>query len=227
LTVFFEEFFSTGFYSQLGSDFRTNFSRGQILRTHVYYATEDLNVWRPAKSDSTKTSASEFSIVPPPENAFNRETPLYAPRLEVHEEFMVVRAKERPVLLIAPMPDLIEAKKVRRGGKINLHLCVAAPLYTVADKDGFSKYDGEFINRIRRLEFPQLFFLPEHPKGLLRPCICRLDRVQSCYVKQVEPTNVCLSEQVLRVFQGQIEFFLTESYAGDYAEYREELLHPE
>ncbi len=223
--VFFDEFFPDGFYSQLGPDFRANFRRGQILRTHVYYAGEDLNVWRPVKSDTTKTYASEFSMVPPPKDAFRRETPLYAPRLETNEEFMVVRAKMRYLVLLAPMPDLIEAKEIRRGGKINPHLCIAAPLYSVADKDGFAKYHEKFINRMRLLEFPHLFFLPGHPKGLLRPCFCRLDRIQSCCVNQVEPTNVCLSEQVLRVFQGQVEFFLAETYAGNYADYREELLN--
>ncbi len=224
MTVFFEEFFPD-FYTQLDSDFRANFRRGQILRTHVYYAEENLNIWRPVKSDSTKTSASEFSMFPPPDNAFRRDVPLYAPPLKINEEFIVVRAKERFVILIAPKPDLIEAKKIRRGARINLHLCLAAPLYSVADKDGFAKYDEEFINKVRVLEFPHLFFLPEHPRGALRPCICRLDRIQSCYVSQVEATNVCLSESVLRVILGQVGFFLSGIYTGEFAEYREELLN--
>ena len=128
LTVFFEEFFPD-FYTQLDSDFRANFRRGQILRTHVYYAEENLNIWRPVKSDSTKTSASEFSMFPPPDNAFRRDVPLYAPPLKINEEFIVVRAKERFVILIAP--NLIWLKPKRsEGGQESIFICALLPRCT-------------------------------------------------------------------------------------------------
>jgi len=155
------------------------------------------------------------------EDAFNREIPLYAPRLEIDEEFVVVRAKRRPVILIAPRPEIINVERIRGGGKVNLNLCVVAPLYSIIDKEGFAKYSEQFVNRIRRLEFPNLFFIPENKENRIRYSICRLDCFQVCFTNHLEAMNICLSDEVLSVFQGQINFYLNGIYEGDYKIYRE------
>ena len=82
----------------------------------------------------------------------------------------------------------------------------------------------EFIDRIRKLEFPHLFFIPENKLKGFRNSICRLDRLQACSANQMEAIDLKLSKEVLDVFKGQIEFFMTERYADDYQVYREILL---
>jgi hypothetical protein len=44
--------------------------------------------------------ASQFRITTAGQDAFKRTLPLHVPRLETNEEFVVVRAKVRPVILI-------------------------------------------------------------------------------------------------------------------------------
>ena len=147
-----EEFFDEiveNFFEEIGSNFRSTFCRGQIFWTHAFFSEENIAFWRPKNYDETKTSATEFIITRSTEDAFKRRIPLYSPKLEIDEEFIVVTAKKRPVILISPVPARIEAPKIRRGGKINLNLCLVAPLYSVEDIEGRAKYGNEFVDRVR------------------------------------------------------------------------------
>jgi hypothetical protein len=42
----------------------------------------------------------------------------------------------------------------------------------------------------------------------------------------LEPTPWRLSNQILRILQGQMRFYLTGEYSGDYSNAREMLLNP-
>lgn len=222
-----EQFFDEiviSFFEEVGSGYKGSFVRGQLFWTHICYHKEDLKYWRPKNYDETKTHASEFIITSSTKDAFNRRSPLYAPKLQINEEFPVMIAKRRPVILVSPVPERIEISEVRGGGKINLNLCLAVPLYRVEDVDGRAKYRTEFIDRIRKLEFPHLSFVPENKSKGIKNSICRLDRTQACFANQMDAINLKLSREVLGVFNGQIEFFMTERYGDDFQVYREVLL---
>jgi len=227
-TKFTEKFFDEcidAFYKDVGPDFRNRFMRGQLFWTHVYYAYENLELWRPKDLDETKTYSAEFVITSSKIDAFNRRTPLYTPRLEINEEFIVIRAKRRPVVLLAPKQEIINTKKIKGGRKVNLNLCVVAPLYSVVDQEGSAKYSQDFIDRIRKLEFPHLFFFSENQNKGIRPSICRLDCIQVCFVNHMEALDLCLDDEVLNVFLGQVRFYFGGIYEGDYEIYRELLLN--
>ena len=222
---FFDEEISP-FYSRVGNDYIKSFKRGQIFWTHIHYNEEDIKFWRPKDYDDTKTSASEFVISSSPGDVFNRNTPLYSPKLDIKEEFPVIRSKKRPVILIAPVPERIAIGDIRSGGKVNLNLCIVAPLYSVVDHGGKAKYPTKFLDRVRKLEFPNIFFVPKKSGERIRDSICRLDRFQSCFHNQMHSLNLCLDDGVLKVFKGQIGFYLTERYGDDYKTYRELFLSP-
>jgi hypothetical protein len=102
--MFIDEWFSTAYYKKLplGYHNEANFCFGQIFWTHAYYPHENLELWRavPDSTEPTKTIASQFLIAPARQDAFKRGLPLHAPKLETNEEFIVIRAKVRPVVLI-------------------------------------------------------------------------------------------------------------------------------
>ena len=211
------------FYSKV-TNASENLSRGRICWTHCFYTHENLEFWRPKDyEDETKTSAKYFYIDTSSSDAFNRRAPLHNPRLEINEEFIVARAKKRPVILIA-MPEKINIRSFRGGGKIHKNVCLVAPLFGVEGIDGKAKFPDEFINRIRSMEYPHLFFVPEDAGGLIRHSICRLDSIQATFAPHLEYTSLSLSNEAIDVICGQIEFFMTNSYRGDYQVYRESLI---
>lgn len=223
--TFIDEIFNP-FYSNIDAAYLSTFIRGQVFWTHYSYTNENLEFWRPREYDSeTKTSASSFIIDTSTSDAFRRKTPLVAPKLEIDEEFVVTRAKRRPVILISPPPEKIDIRPVRSGSKYKIHrnLCIVAPLYSVVDANGKSTYPNELIDRTRKMEYPNLFFLPG--EGRLRHSFCRLESIQAIYKTRLEATEMRLSEEVSKVFFGQVEFFMTGSSKDDeYSFYREEIL---
>src|SRR5262245_10808843 len=100
--MFIDEWFPDNFYKTLPLDHQRVFRFGQIFHTHAYYPHENLELWRPVfdPKEPTKTFASEFQIRSAGKDAFKRAIPLSAPKLETNEEFIVIRAKLRPVVLL-------------------------------------------------------------------------------------------------------------------------------
>src|SRR3972149_5488697 len=212
------------FYSKVDSASGNTFFRGRIYWTHCFYTHENLEFWRPKDyEDETKTSAKYFCIDSAGSDAFRRRAPLHTPRLEINEEFVVARAKKRPVILITPTPERINIRALR-GGRIHKNVCLVAPLYSVEGVDGKAKFPEDFVNRIRNMEYRHLFFIPEDSGGQIRHSICRLDSMQAIFAPHLESTDLCLSAEVIDILCGQIEFFMTNSYVGDYQVYRESLI---
>jgi len=221
--MFLDELVSP-FYVRLGPDFRQNFVPGQLFFTHVLYAHENLQLWRPSRYDGTQTAASEFGIVPAGKDAFLRAVPLQTPKLEAYEEFVVIRAKRRPVVLVVPDPPPVQIPTLPGGGRINRHLCLVAPCFGVSDALGRRKFPVTFIDRVRKLEFPHFMFLPQEAGVLDKDSLLRLDSLQASFHNHLEPWEWRLADDALSILKGQVTFFTTSVYEGDYAAARELLL---
>lgn len=214
------------FYEPVGANYRSAYQRGQICWTHINYADEELKVWRPTGLDESQTTVNSFKIENAPGDAFNRRYPLYIPALETHEEFAVVKAKRRPVVILNAAPPNPGIKGIRGGGKIYRPICTAAPVFSLVDRiTQKPKYPQEFIDRVRKMTYPEFFFLP---KGGSISCLSylRLGEIHATYQPHLEPEELRLRADVLTVLLGQVRFLLTGEYGGDYQTYREQLLHP-
>jgi hypothetical protein len=229
--MFIDEWFGS-FYKKLplGYHNEANFCFGQIFWTHAYYPHEHLELWRPVPdpTEPTKTIASQFRITPAGQDAFRRTLPLHLPKLETNEEFIVVRAKRRPVVLI--QGELPLAGKDDRGfrGKIQRRRTLVAQVFGLADvRTGAREFSESFVNRVRTMEFPQLMFLPQQAGVFDVDSMLRLDEAQSVFVPQLEATLFCLADDVANVLRHQINFLLTGAGPNDYTDLRELLLRDE
>jgi hypothetical protein len=225
--MFIDEWFDAGFYKQLPLDYRNRFSFGQIFWTHAYYPHENLQFWRPKldPAEPTKTIASEFNIVSVGQDAFRRAIPLAAPKLETNEEFIVIRAKVRPVLLIQPEMPVAGLQDRGYKGKVQRHRCSVAQIFGLADTHtGEAAFDPAFVDRIRRMEFPQFLFLPKSPGLLDVDSFLRLDELQSVFTPHLDPTRYSLADDLLQILKGQMQFLFTETPPPEYSELRELLL---
>jgi len=220
--MFLDEFFED-FYQKLGSDFRANVRPGQICKAPVLYSYENAEIWRPCRFDASETQATEFSIIARPGDGYKQARTIHSPRLEPYEEFPVVRAKFRPVILLVPDPTEIGIRDIRGGGRINRHLCLVAPCYSVVDGMNKPKYQREFVDRVRLLEFPQFMFLPESA-CIQKDSLLRLDSVQHIFHNELEATPWALSEDIRKILCGQMGFLFTGAYDGEYKIARDMLM---
>jgi hypothetical protein len=220
--MFLDEFVGD-FYQKLGTDFRANLQRGQVCKAPVLYSHENAEIWRPSRFDTSNTHATDFHILIRPGDAYRQTTTIHSPRLEPYEEFPVVRAKIRPVILLVPDPAEIDVPNVPGGGRINRHLCLAAPCYSVVDAMGKSKYQKAFIDRTRLLEFPQFMFLPA-AACMQKDSLLRLDSIQHVFHNHLEATQWALSDDVQKILFGQLTFLLTAAYGGEYKIARDMLM---
>jgi len=226
--VFTDEWFGEQFYKKLQLGFHTHFTFGQLFRTHAYYPHENLELWRPIidPSEATKTTASAFQLVPAGQDAFRRGIPLATPKLETNEEFIVLRAKVRPVMLIVPELAPIGVQERGYRGKIQRRRCLVAQIFGLADtKTGRPEFASTFIDRVRRMEFPQLTFLPQKPGLLDVDSLLRLDELQSVFTPHLEPTQYSLGDEALEVLRGQIQYLIAQTGPSKYTELRELLLN--
>jgi hypothetical protein len=225
---FIDDYFGENFYKKLPLGYHSHFSFGQIFRTQAYYPHENLQLWRPIPdpNEPTKTIASAFQIVAAGQDAFRRTIPLAAPKLETNEEFIVVRAKVRPVLLVVPeLPPLgVQAQGYR--GKIQRRRCLVAQIFGLADtKTGIAEFSPTFVDRVRKMEFPELMFLAHNTGPLSVDSLLRLDELQSVFTPHLEPTQYSLGDEAIDVLQGQVQYLMSRQGPSRYTELRELLMN--
>lgn len=216
------------YYEVLGLGYHKAPVRGQIGWVPILYTHEHREIWRPQSTDQTGTIATSFIITTAGQDAHRRTTPLSSPRLTTREEFPVVRAKIRPVIVLTlPMPE-ISGPPGKREDRINRGLCLVAPLYSVLDPvTDVPKYGEEFVKRVRKLEYEQFSYAPESVKARIRSSIVRLDAIQAVYHANLELTPIRLSSEALSILQGQIECYLAGGADTVFHDAREMLLNPD
>jgi len=229
IPLFIDEWFGKDFYQKLPLDYRNNHRFGQIFWAHVYYPHENLQLWRPVDLDQTeptRTTASHFRIMPAGADAFKKGFPLHTPPIRSREEFIVIKAKRRPVILVQSAGPLHSGENRGYKAKFARPLCLVAQCFGIVDKETQrSKFDPALIDRVRVMEFPQIMFLPQSPGIFEGDGLLRIDHLQSVFNPHLEPTQFCLSAEVQMVLKDQLRYVLVgDREASTFTELRETLL---
>ncbi|KAA0257494.1 hypothetical protein FHQ18_09125 [Deferribacter autotrophicus] len=170
---------------------------GYIFWAIIPYFYEHKEIWRPVDFlDEDKTIARCFKISSVGEDAYKRKAPLKKPKLESTEEFPVIKAKKRPCLFF----------KYYDSFKIDQHICLVFPLYSIYNDMGKlkSKFDQDFIDKVRMLKYNNLFFVKTDGKGNLTDSIIRLDKVYSVYHTYLEYSGFMLHNDIKEILIEQI-----------------------
>ena len=181
---------------------------GQIFRVPAYYPHSRLQVWRPKVFDPKLSIASDFNLEVP-KDAFARRLPYTAPPLATNEEFLGIKAKKRPVILIQPPdPKLSTVPPIRGGAKLVRNVAPVGLLYSAVDAAQMSKFDPAFLDRVRLLEYPQFLFIPSSGPVVV-DSLARFDELQSVDITNLEPTGYTLNPEIVSILKSQISFLLT------------------
>jgi len=148
------------------------------------------------------------------------------PGLETNEEFLVVRAKVRPVILIQTALPLAGVDNRGYRGRIQRHRTLVAQVFGLADSATKEpQFNPTFIDRVRRMEFPQLMFLPEKTGVFSVDSMLRLDEAQSVFVPHLDAKQFCLSDEMATILRHQLAFIHTQIGPNDYTDLREFLMN--
>ena len=222
--MFINEFFDDDYYEECAKE--PEF--GRIYRTACYYPHENLEFFRsvPTPEEAAISQASRFMIRPAGSDRFKHGFPLAVPQLKSNEEFIVVRAKPRPVVLLISQQPIADVNKSGFGGKVWRKRCLVGQVFGLQDTaSGKQEFDSTtFVDRVKRLEFPQLMFLPKQSGLLEVDSVLRLDECQSVFTPHLEHSGFGLKEPIRSLLLSQLHCLLTGEYSGDFADYREELL---
>ena len=197
------------------------FAFGQIFRAPAYYPQQSLEVWRPKVFDRQLGFASAFEVESRPKDAFRRAYPYSRPPLRTNEEFLAIKGKPRPVILIRP-PDssLLEVQKLARSRRITHHLCAVVLIYSVVDQTGTQRFPAPFLERVRHLEYGQFLFLPQGGP-ITADSLARIDEVQSVALDQLDPTGFRLTPDLVAIMKSQVSFHLTGLAGQDFSGWAE------
>jgi hypothetical protein len=158
-------------------------------------------------------------------DAFRRGLPLHVPKLETNEEFIVVRAKERPVVLVQPELEIGFQNRGYRG-RVHRRRCLVAQVFGLADvKTGQAEFSPEFVHRVRKMEYPQLLFLPKALGVLEVDSLLRLDELQSVFTPHLQPTQTAFGGYLSEILRDQLQFLITEKGPNEYTQLREMILN--
>ncbi len=149
-----------------------------------------------------------------PLNAFNH-TPVHELNLQSDEEFLVIKAKRRPLLVVSEGPDPWSAG----GGRARDHVRLCAPLHSFHDDD-----PPELRARVEALEYPWWVHLPPDSVLQMREGFLRLDRLQVVVNRLLEPMTKALTAGALYLVSEWLRYHVTGEIESLFAEYRTAML---
>jgi hypothetical protein len=219
-----DELLPNGYYEAIPVAERNELRFGNIYKTHCYYSHENLQLWRPVidPAEPTKTIATNFRIESAGQDAFKRTIPLGVPPLKTNEEFLVVRAKIRPAILLIPQFEIDDIRPLGSGGKIWRKRCLVGQIFGLADSQTKTiEFPEEFIDRIRSLMYPHLMFLPQQSNLFSVDSLLRLDECQSVFSPHLESTGYRLTPDLCDLLRSQMHFLFDGFDDGCFSTYRE------
>jgi hypothetical protein len=207
------------------------FKNGQICWIVSPYINEIPQILTVERNKSEEHHEFKFDLRNvDPDNDFKpskeRTLPIKYLSLESTEELIIQKAKKRPAIIISSDLDAFPeiTKLLRQYGKKHLQedSLFLIPCYSVETQDDRHGFPSAMVARIRCLLYRQFFYIPYHTP-LKSESIARLDRIQVIVGKHraaIEPTDICLSDDVFQLFLAQFIFCVSGIEEKEFAAIR-------
>jgi hypothetical protein len=152
----------------------------------------------------------------PPENVLFNHTPVHELNLEHDEEFLVIKAKRRLLVIFSqePAPWPSAGNRLRELG----YVCL--PAYSFHTPEDLP----EFMTRVRAHEYPWWIHLPADSTVGLKEGFIRLDRMQLIEKQILQPIPVSLTPNALFFISEWLHFYLSGEIDSSFLQDRQELV---
>ncbi len=224
----FQLYSPTDYYKKINSK---EFKKGQICWINSPYINEIPTIFDVERNQPEEHNEIKFVIRNvDPDNDFkgskDRALPIKYLSLESTEELLAQKAKRRPAIIISKgldiYPDILKMLKQRGQKHLQEDSLFLIPCYSVETRDDRRGFPAEMAVRIRCLLYRQFFPLPAC-SPLTNESIARLDRIQVVVGKHraaIDPTGLCLSDEVFSVFLSQFLFCISGIEEEEFVEIR-------
>lgn len=141
----------------------------------------------------------------------DRSLPIKYLNLSSNEELLAQRCKKRPSIILGTGVDCYPeiAKILRQKGKKHQQedCMFVIPCYDTQKEEYDSGFIKQIVERTKCLMYRQFFYLP--PSKKFTELIARFDRIQiviNRHPASIEPSDVCLSEEIFNLFLAMFIF---------------------
>lgn len=186
---------------------------GRLFWAPVSYLEDPPRIIEAVRASSDEHRQALFKMRDLNEKHFqpSDELPVHSLAKRAGEELIGTTAKMRPVVVLAhasasDMDTLprAEGRPAQKGAGRTTYLL--APFYSISSPQQPGTFGPEFVRRIRRLQYPHLFCVPDFQKEDGRPrSIIRLDRLFPWHLsKGSKPIGKRLHPEVLETVLSQL-----------------------
>ena len=205
-----------GYFRVVPPDLKDQHSPGRICWAPSLYLVEVLTTLRVEYAKPGDETNVLLKLIPAGQNPnlFNHP-PVLHPPIHTDEEFIPVKTKRRPVIIVSRTHSDIP-RALRRGADFPPSFLIA-PLYTLGEE----RYHPEFVERIKAFEYHQFFYLPQNDEHGIREAFVRFDRIQSVARRNLELTDTMLTQNALDVLHDWLTYHTTGNLDDTIREYRE------
>jgi hypothetical protein len=176
-----------------------NFENGQIVSAPIFYQNREMYYMRPKTWNDEVTLIIDFVLKRHnelPDRYDHQSWVSKFPHLESDEELLGIIHKIRPAVILSDNP----AESFIRGNipKRNF-LCL--PIYGLVDENKNYKniVDNFTVFRMKLLNIPNLFWLPEERNGLYSESCIDFDKCEVINEDLLIPKNFSLNDEVLNL----------------------------
>ncbi len=192
-------------------------SRGRLIQAYAVHVDQIPNRLLPAgRTEATVHTEGLFEIGPfrYGDKRSNTSLPVAALPVYPNEEFLVLRAKRRPLLVIADNSIEVDKKLIQGKPKYQTApTVIVAPYYGKDEGTGArSGYTDDFVARVRQCEYPQ-FFWDKLPLPGVNESILRFDHIQpiGSHYNTYDITEYRLSDDALMVMDEWLAWYVYET----------------
>ncbi len=169
----------------------------------------------PIDLDPRELNPPKFELRRMNQNTFRGHPPNKTLDLRYDEEYLVYKAKKRPVIAISPLNKIPAITGLPQPQRKSSVICL--PIYSLYDTEGLRKphFTEQFIKDCAFFQYKQFFFLEKDITPISRDSIIRLDRCMSIMRNELEPSKVKLTKEAADFLLESFIILLDESKVLD------------
>ncbi len=195
--------------------------RGRLIKAFVPHVHQvPMTLIPKGRTDPTDHSRADYTLAP---LRIAQPSPTYKLPVAALPDYegeirTVYRAKKRPVLVIsAGGPDIPRELRIGKPKWQTAPTILVAPYYGADEGDKRSGFSDEFVERVKRCEYPHYVWDILPLTNTVRESILRLDHIQPIgrHHDAYEWTDHCLSDEAMLIFDEWLHWLLEDELPED------------